>query len=64
MADVIIIDTKTSIAFSASPGVDNSFSGTCNWCGDVMCVPSDVTCHGGGSGGRVRTLGALTPGGG
>ena len=60
---MILIDRKVGIALTTSPSINDSFSGTCDGCGDVMSVSGDVTGHGGGGGGRVRAFGALTPGG-
>lgn len=55
MCSISCIDIKICIAFSTSPGVDNSFSGTCDRCGDVMCVSVDVTGHRGGKENNVNT---------
>ena len=64
VADVISIscvNIKICVTFGTSPGINNSFSRTCDWWCDVMCVSCDVTCDRWCSGGRVGALGALTP---
>ena len=60
---VSFVYRKINWTFWTSPEVNCIFRPTWDWWCDVMSVTSNVTCDGGGRGGRVGALGALSPGG-